>query len=112
MGDAHLLVQKESMIKTFFGGEGGAAAGYQSCKVWILMTPPLLALGKWCRVERYDVPEEYFQAMLADTPNVFINSIREKRHLRPLYGGKPPKYCRTGIITLATWLTPYRNGSA
>ena len=25
MGDAHLLVQKESMIKTFLGGEGGSS---------------------------------------------------------------------------------------
>lgn len=56
---------------------------YQSSIVWTLMTPRLLALGKWCRVERYDVPEEYFQYMLADMPHAFINSIREKRHLRP-----------------------------
>lgn len=56
---------------------------YHSCKIWTLVIPPLLALGKWCRGERYDMPEEYFQAMLADMPNAFINSIREKRHLCP-----------------------------
>lgn len=39
-----------------------------------------LVLGKWCRVERYYVPETYIQALLA---NAFINSAREKRHLRP-----------------------------
>ena len=39
--------------------------------------------GKWCRVERFHVPEKYVQAMLADMPNAFINSDGEKRHLRP-----------------------------
>lgn len=60
-----------------------AATEYQSCKVWTLLNSSLLPLGKWCRVDRYDVPEEYLQALLADMPNAFINSIREKRHLRP-----------------------------
>ena len=40
-------------------------------------------LGKWCCVERYDVPEHHFQALLADMPSAFINSARKKRHLRP-----------------------------
>ena len=39
--------------------------------------------GKWCRVERFHVPEKYVQALLADMPNAFINSAREKRHFRP-----------------------------
>lgn len=39
--------------------------------------------GKWCPVERFHVPEKYVQAMLADMPNAFINSAREKRHFRP-----------------------------
>ena len=39
--------------------------------------------GKWCRVERYDVPQRYFEALLADMPNAFPNSVRDKRHLRP-----------------------------
>ena len=39
--------------------------------------------GKWCRVERYYVPETYIQALLASMPNAFINSAREKRHLHP-----------------------------
>lgn len=39
--------------------------------------------GKWCHVERFHVPEKYVQAMLADMPNAFINSAREKRHFRP-----------------------------
>ena len=43
----------------------------------------LLALGKWCCMERYDVPIEFFQAMLADMPNALVNSVKEKRHLRP-----------------------------
>lgn len=43
----------------------------------------LLLLGKWCRVERFDVPEEYVQVLLADMPNAFLNSTRERRHLRP-----------------------------
>ena len=43
----------------------------------------LFVLGKWSRVERYYVPEEYVQTLLADMPNAFINSAREKRHLRP-----------------------------
>jgi len=29
------------------------------------------------------VPREYVQILLADMPNAFINSTREKRHLRP-----------------------------
>ena len=29
------------------------------------------------------MPEEYVQILLADMPNAFINSGREKRHLRP-----------------------------
>ena len=29
------------------------------------------------------MPEEYVQILLADIPNAFINSGREKRHLRP-----------------------------
>lgn len=33
-------------------------------------------------MERYFVPEEYVQTMLRDMPNAFINSAREKRHLR------------------------------
>ncbi|PFX14659.1 hypothetical protein AWC38_SpisGene21173 [Stylophora pistillata] len=41
------------------------------------------AAGKWCRVERYYVPETYIQALLARMPNAFLNSAREKRHLRP-----------------------------
>ncbi|CAH3147462.1 unnamed protein product, partial [Pocillopora meandrina] len=41
------------------------------------------AAGKWCRVERYYVPETYIQALLASMPNAFINSAREKRHFRP-----------------------------
>lgn len=45
--------------------------------------PYLLLSGKWCRVERYHVPEDHFQALLADMPNAFINSARDKRHLRP-----------------------------
>ena len=36
-----------------------------------------------CGVERFHVPEKYFQAMLADMPNAFINSAREKRHFGP-----------------------------
>ena len=43
----------------------------------------LFVLGKWSRVERYYVPEEYVQILLADMPNAFINSGREKKHLRP-----------------------------
>ena len=43
----------------------------------------LLLLGKWCRVERFDVPEEYVQVLLADMPNAFLNSTRERRHLCP-----------------------------
>ena len=43
----------------------------------------LLLLGKWCRVERFDVPEDYVQVLLADMPNAFLNSTRERRHLRP-----------------------------
>lgn len=39
--------------------------------------------GKWCRVDRYYVPEKYVQTMLAGMPNAFLNSAREKRHLRP-----------------------------
>lgn len=39
-----------------------------------------LFLGKWCRVERYFVPEEYVQTMLMDMPNASINSAWEKRH--------------------------------
>lgn len=39
--------------------------------------------GKWCRVERHYVPEDYVQVLLADMPNAFINRAREKRHLRP-----------------------------
>ena len=42
-----------------------------------------LVSGKWCRVERYYVPETYIQALLASMPNAFINSARERRHLRP-----------------------------
>lgn len=42
-----------------------------------------LGLGKWCRVERYDVPQSHFEAMLADMPNAFPNSVRDRRHLRP-----------------------------
>ena len=30
------------------------------------------------------MPEEYVQILLADMPNAFINSGREKKHLRPL----------------------------
>lgn len=54
-------------------------------KLWLLLTSLIscLLLGKWCRVERYDVPEDFVQALLADMPNAFINSAREKRHLRP-----------------------------
>ena len=29
------------------------------------------------------MPEEYVQILLADMPNAFINSGREKKHLRP-----------------------------
>ena len=29
------------------------------------------------------MPEEYVQILLADMPNAFMNSGREKRHLRP-----------------------------
>jgi len=43
----------------------------------------LLPFGKWCRTERFDVPEEYVQVLLADMPNAFLNSTRERRHLRP-----------------------------
>jgi len=43
----------------------------------------LLPLGKWCRIDRFDVPEEYVQVLLADMPNAFLNSTRERRHLRP-----------------------------
>lgn len=43
----------------------------------------LLLLGKWCRFERYDVPKEYVQVLLADMPNAFLNSTRERRHLHP-----------------------------
>ena len=42
-----------------------------------------MVLGEWCRVERYYVPETYIQALLSSMPNAFINSAREKRHLRP-----------------------------
>ena len=42
----------------------------------------------WCRVERDDVPEDHFQALLVDIPKVFINRAREMR--RPLYGKKFP----------------------
>ena len=50
-----------------------------------MIRPVLRSLfsGKWCRVERYFVPEKYVQAMLADMPKAFINSAREKQHLRP-----------------------------
>ena len=42
-----------------------------------------MPLGKWCRVDRYDVPEAYLKALLGDIPNVFVNSAREKRHFGP-----------------------------
>ena len=41
-----------------------------------------MRLGKWCRVDTFDVPEEYFKALLGDLSNVFLNSAREKRHFR------------------------------
>ena len=43
----------------------------------------LLLVGKWCCVERFDVPEDYFQVLLADMPNAFLNSTRKRRHLLP-----------------------------
>jgi len=39
--------------------------------------------GKWCCVERFHVPEKYVQAILADMPNAFIDSAREKKHFLP-----------------------------
>ena len=57
-----------------------------------------LVSGKWCRVERYYVPETYIQALLASMPNAFINSARERRHLRPLYGEKNPEFFTTTIM--------------
>ena len=35
-----------------------------------LVIIPLVS-GKWCRVERYYVPETYIQALLASMPNDF-----------------------------------------
>ncbi|XP_068697455.1 uncharacterized protein [Montipora foliosa] len=55
---------------------GGIIDSINSC---LHPKPP----GKWCRVESYDIPKEFFQAMLGDMPNAFVNSVREKRHLRP-----------------------------
>lgn len=54
----------------------------------------LLLLGKWCRVERFDVPEEYVQVLLADMPNAFLNSTREREDTyAPPYGKTLPKSC-------------------
>lgn len=39
--------------------------------------------GRWCRVERFYVPEGFIQNLLTDMPNAFLNSAGEKRHLRP-----------------------------
>ena len=54
--------------------------------------------GKWCRVERFHVPEKYVQALLADMPNSFINSARGKRHFHPLCGEKKLKCITTGTL--------------
>ena len=62
----------------------------------------LLLLGKWCHVERYDVPEDHFQALLADMPNAFINSARDKRHFTPLYGKKFPEPCTSEAMKSRT----------
>lgn len=39
--------------------------------------------GKWCRVERFDVPEEYLRNLLSDMPGASLNTIEERRHWRP-----------------------------
>ena len=46
----------------------------------------LLPLGKWCRVERFDVPENFLANLLSDMPSAFLNTTKPKRHLHlPLW---------------------------
>lgn len=45
-----------------------------------------MSSGKWLRIERHHVPEQYLRNLLSEMPSAFLNTVKDIKHLRlPVY---------------------------